>query len=202
MKTFVLLFFSVMVLVVVGLALNNKKFFGGAKAKQEQYASLHEFFKDYFSCDDEKANEIEGKLAPFIAQMTNREFMQEFINGRKEALKISEGIDVSAWNPADDAVAIEGRTHLLVMENDKVRVLDQLLPPGTIQAYHTHKYPSIMIMLEPAKTNYNHVDPARSCQEDPDSEYVGILNLKPEGLHSVENIDNKNFYSMRIEFKQ
>ena len=59
-----------------------------------------------------------------------------------------------------------------------------------------------MVIIDPTKTNYNHVDPSKSCIEDPDSEYVGILVLKPEGLHSVANIDDKVFYSLRIEFKK
>ena len=200
MKTFVYLLFSVVVLVVVGLSLDGK-LSGHNMVKQEQYASLHDFLKDFFACDDQMADVLQRKLAPFIAQMSPQEFMQEFSARKAEALQISEGMDVQGWNPDDDAVQIEGETHLLVLENEKVRVLDQLLPPGCIQSYHTHQYPSLLVVIDPARTNYNHDDPAQSCAEDPDSEYVGILSLKPEGLHSVENIDDRIFYSLRIEFK-
>jgi len=47
------------------------------------------------------------------------------------------------WPDSLDAVIAAPRYHRLVLENERVRVLDTRIPPGDIVPVHTHRWPAI-----------------------------------------------------------
>ena len=52
------------------------------------------------------------------------------------------------WPPELDAVAAAPGNHRVVLENDRVRVLDVTVAPGTREPLHAHCLPSVLVVLE------------------------------------------------------
>jgi hypothetical protein len=78
-----------------------------------------------------------------------------------------------------------------------------VLLPGQKEPFHTHKLPSVFILTKPALVRYYDetekpvFDTKERFEADmPETEWV-----EPEGLHAVENIDNKIYEAFRIELK-
>jgi mannose-6-phosphate isomerase-like protein (cupin superfamily) len=46
-----------------------------------------------------------------------------------------------------DALIAAPQHHLLLLENDSVRVLDTRVPPGETVPLHTHRWPSVLYIL-------------------------------------------------------
>jgi quercetin dioxygenase-like cupin family protein len=57
--------------------------------------------------------------------------------------------NTSAWPwPASlDALSAAPRHHTLLLENDRVRVVETRIPPGDIVPVHTHCWPSVLYVL-------------------------------------------------------
>jgi hypothetical protein len=57
--------------------------------------------------------------------------------------------NASAWPwPASlDALSAAPRHHTLLLENDRVRVLETWVPPGELVPLHTHRWPSVLHVL-------------------------------------------------------
>ena len=94
-------------------------------------------------------------------------------------------------------------SHLVLLENESVRVLKVVLRPGQIEPFHTHKLPNVFILTQQARIRYYDESKApifdtheRAESDMPETEWVG-----PEGLHAVENIDNKIYEAIRMEVK-
>lgn len=109
------------------------------------------------------------------------------------------------WGDDLDAVVAAPESHRILLENDSVRVLEVVIRPGEREPTHTHRWPSVMSVLEPARIRYYGADgelrfetPAdRDLTDSPlDADW-----LQPEGLHSVENIGDRPFRALRVELK-
>jgi Aldo/keto reductase family len=107
-----------------------------------------------------------------------------------------------AWPPEFDALSAAPDSHRLLLENDHVRVLQIAIEPGGREPEHTHRWPSVMIIDQPARIRYyeNAVkteSPPRSNSET----RLCVTWMDPEGPHAVENIDTKPYHALRIEMK-
>jgi len=51
------------------------------------------------------------------------------------------------WPEALDALSAAPQYHLLLLENDRVRVLDTRVPQGQTVPLHTHQWPSALYIL-------------------------------------------------------
>ena len=58
------------------------------------------------------------------------------------------------WPETMDALRSAPASHRLVLENDRVRVLEVVIEPGAHEPEHTHQAPSVMIVDEPARIRY------------------------------------------------
>ena len=109
------------------------------------------------------------------------------------------------WNHPDelDAVVAAPNSHRVVFENDEVRVLEVTVAPGVREPEHTHRWPSVMVVDEPARINYFTGEELTFTSPDPMPE-VRLPRahwLEPEGPHSVENIDTVRLHALRFELK-
>ncbi len=73
--------------------------------------------------------------------------------GFSQKLASSQIFNYESKNPADwtivlDAVVAAPKNHKVLLENDKVRVLEVTLAPGEIENLHHHKWPSIIYLQE------------------------------------------------------
>ena len=107
------------------------------------------------------------------------------------------------WPQTMDALLAAPASHRLLLENDRVRVLDVVIEPGAREPEHTHQAVSLMIIDEPARIRYytgsalRFESQARSVSQPG----VRVRWMEPEGPHSVENIDEHRYHAIRIELK-
>lgn len=122
------------------------------------------------------------------------------------AITLTAAAEESPWKEELDAVAAAPDSHRVLLENDRVRVLEVVIRPGEREPPHTHRWPSVMSVLESARIRYYDAKgelrfetPER--RQGGDSE-LGADWLRPEPLHAVENIDDRIFRALRVELKQ
>ncbi|HZJ35072.1 MAG TPA: nuclear transport factor 2 family protein [Gillisia sp.] len=114
-------------------------------------------------------------------------------------------------NPADwptelDAVIAAPKNHEILLENDKVRVLEVTLAPGEKEALHHHRWPSALYIQEAGDfIDYdgdgNVIFDSRKL---PDPLTLPLTMYKdPEAPHSVVNLSQeKTIRLIRVEMKQ
>jgi hypothetical protein len=99
-----------------------------------------------------------------------------------------------------DALQAAPASHRVLRDNDRVQVV---IEPGTCEPEHTHRAASVMIIDEPARIRYYQGDTLRfqtkNHSESPPG--VRVRWMKPEGRHSVENIDQRRYHAIRVELK-
>lgn len=114
--------------------------------------------------------------------------------------------DPADWPAELDAVAAAPKNHKILLENDKVRVLEVTMAPGEVEALHHHRWPSVLHIMEAGDFI------------DRDGEGGVILDSRelakplafpltmwkgPEAPHSVENLSQTQpIRLLRIEMKQ
>ncbi|WP_375421886.1 hypothetical protein [uncultured Sphingomonas sp.] len=114
---------------------------------------------------------------------------------------------VEAQTAQFDAVAAAPKSHRVLMEDDKIRVLRVEVAPGATEPVHDHRWPSVMYFEQPQPITYvayKLVDgrPVETERIDaPAFEVSQTVRGEPEGLHAVTNRGTKPFVAVRIEFK-
>ena len=107
------------------------------------------------------------------------------------------------WPPEMDGALAAPESHVIVFENDAVRVLEIKISAGEREAEHTHQMPSVMIVDRPAMIRYYRegILVSSSAESTIVEAAVGQW-MDPEGPHSVENIDDKPYHAFRVELKR
>lgn len=52
------------------------------------------------------------------------------------------------WPKEQDAVVSAPKNHKILLENDKVRVLEVTIAPNELEAVHHHQWPSVLYIME------------------------------------------------------
>ncbi len=73
--------------------------------------------------------------------------------GQNEDEKVTQSLAYKTGNPADwaanlDAVIAAPKNHKVLLENDKVRVLEVILLPGETENIHHHRWPSVLYIQD------------------------------------------------------
>jgi pimeloyl-ACP methyl ester carboxylesterase len=107
--------------------------------------------------------------------------------------------------PADaqDAVVAAPGSHRVLLENDRVRVLEVSIAPGAREPPHTHRWPSVMIIDQPAPLLYYDASGALRFdgRDRPPQAPPITQSMPPEALHAVENAGTTPFHAIRVELK-
>lgn len=101
-----------------------------------------------------------------------------------------------------DALIAAPDHHTLMMENDKVRVLDTLIRPGDKTPIHTHANPSVFYII--SWSDFIRYDGDGNVMVDTrknDSEPPAVLWSEPLGPHAVENVGNADLHVIGVEVK-
>jgi quercetin dioxygenase-like cupin family protein len=116
---------------------------------------------------------------------------------------VASGQEPWPWPAEMDALLAAAGSHRVLLENDRVRVLDVVIEPGTREPEHTHQAPSVMIVDEPARIRYYAGDTLEFESRERSEAVPGTLLrwMEPEGPHSVENIDEHRYHAIRVELK-
>lgn len=115
------------------------------------------------------------------------------------------------WPDSLDAVEAAPDSHDVLMENDSVRVVEVVVPPGEKEPVHTHRWPSVMLVDRGAEIRYYDGDgnvafesSERNGDEDDPGEHSPPRTewMEPEGPHAVENVDTVPYHALRVELKR
>lgn len=75
------------------------------------------------------------------------------ITGFGQKLTLDQSInyktgDPTDWSPGLDAIIAAPKNHKVLLENDKVRILEVTLAPNEVENLHHHKWPSVLYIQE------------------------------------------------------
>lgn len=122
-----------------------------------------------------------------------------------EAPAIPERVKAAcAWTAEADAVKAAPANHKVLLENERVRVLEVTVQPGEREAVHAHCNPSAMYIMQAGP--YRDYDAKGKILSDvgdapPSSVYPVAVWRQPEPPHSIENLDTKPLRLLRVELK-
>lgn len=127
------------------------------------------------------------------------------------AFSQEKNIEYKTGNPTDwsselDAVIAAPKNHKILLENDKVRVLEVTLAPGEKEALHHHRWPSALYIQEAGDfIDYdgdgNVIFDSRQLPKPLPMPFT--MYKKPEAPHSVVNLSKtKPIRLIRVELKQ
>jgi hypothetical protein len=106
------------------------------------------------------------------------------------------------WPPELDALIAAPKHHTLILENEKLRLLDTKIPAGETVPVHTHRWPGVYYTLQ-----FSHFvrrdgegnvlfDSRNMTGDRPSAAY--LENLPP---HSVENVGDQDIHLVSVEMK-
>lgn len=109
------------------------------------------------------------------------------------------------WPKDQDAVVSAKKNHIILLENDTVRVLDVTVLPGEKEALHHHQWPSVLYIMEGG----DFIDRDGEGNVLFDSRKTPMPKLPfttwtgPEALHSIENLSKtQSIRLIRVEIKK
>ena len=118
------------------------------------------------------------------------------------------GEDSTAELGSYDAIVADPGHHRVVLENEKVRVLEVTIKPGEKEPFHVHLMPSVLSIITGAKLRITQATLedgkiliGESIEVGKDNFQPPPLWMAPQTLHSAENIGSATFHAYRIELK-
>ena len=102
-----------------------------------------------------------------------------------------------------DALTAAPDSHRVLIDNQAVRVVQVVIPPRVREPAHTHRWPSVMQVYQPARIRYYGEDGSLLFESPHDFDPTPREPawMEPEGPHSVENVDTRPYLAYRIELK-
>jgi hypothetical protein len=105
------------------------------------------------------------------------------------------------WPDSLDAVVAASKHHRLVLENDKVRVLDTLIQAGDTVPVHTHRWPAVYYTIQPGDFirrdgDGNLLFDSRTAPARASANFADYL-----PPHSVENVGKSDIRLISFEMK-
>ena len=108
------------------------------------------------------------------------------------------------WPEELDALAAAPAHHSLLLENERVRVLETLIPPGETTAVHTHRWPNVQYPV--SSTDFIRRDGHGDVLLDTRTsarkiEAHSTLWSDPLPPHSIENVGQDDLCVIMVELK-
>lgn len=108
---------------------------------------------------------------------------------------------VAAWASSLDAVQAAPQHHLLLLENDQVRVLETRIGPGEMVPLHAHSWPGVMHVLRWSdllrRSAAGEVEVDTRGRPAPPS----VVWSPPLAPHTLENVGDAELHVISIEIK-
>jgi hypothetical protein len=111
----------------------------------------------------------------------------------------------ASWPDSLDAVIAAPQNHKVVLENERVRVLEVTVRPGEKEPLHMHRMPSVMYVM--AEDNIRDYDAEGKLVYDSRTakttrKFPQTIWMPPQAPHSVHNLSKKPVRLLRVELKQ
>jgi hypothetical protein len=109
------------------------------------------------------------------------------------------------WPDSMDALVAAPTYHRRLLENERVRVLHTLIPPGAIVPLHTHRWPGVAYVLNWSdfiRRDHNRkvLLDSRQASNPPRIPAVQWLDSLPP--HTVENVGQAEISILMVELKE
>jgi hypothetical protein len=111
-----------------------------------------------------------------------------------------------AWPYPDalDAVIAAPQHHILLLENDRVRVLETVIRPGERTAVHTHRWPMMIHVL--SRSDFVRYDERGVINFDTrrfpaKNEPSKVMWSEPLPPHALENVGGRDLHVISVEVK-
>ena len=116
---------------------------------------------------------------------------------------ISVMLDSQEWPDELDALMAAPENHVLLFENEAVRVLDITISPGQIVPLHTHRWPSTLYFLSWSDcvrrdAHGSVLMDSRTVQKPSEGTTLWSPSIGP---HTLENIGEAELHVIGVEFK-
>ena len=99
--------------------------------------------------------------------------------------------------PAQDPAVVNAKTIKVKFENERVRVLEAELPPGTKEEVHSH--PAYVIYVQTGGKVRNYAADGKTTESELKS---GDVLFREPLTHAAENIGNTTMHFILVELKQ
>jgi hypothetical protein len=118
--------------------------------------------------------------------------------------------DPATWDVALDAVTAAPANHLVLFENDRLRVLEVILHPGEEEPVHHHRWPSVFVFdqikgpvhdMSPDGTQLPPNRDVIKAVEAWNGEGCLVVHMAPQPAGRVLNASDKTLHGVRIEMK-
>lgn len=124
----------------------------------------------------------------------------------EKARQLLDGVSdhPSAWPPELDALQAAPAQHRLLLENDRVRVLDTRIAPGERTPVHTHQWPAThhVVSWSPFVRRDDVGTVLLDTRIDDVTAAPGdVLWGEPLGPHSLENVGDNTLHIVSVELK-
>ncbi len=109
------------------------------------------------------------------------------------------------WPDSLDAVIAAPENHKILLENDRVRVLEVTLKPHEKEPLHGHRWPSVMYIDQSG--DFRDFDSQGKVLFDSRTaktpiHYPVTQWQEPQAPHAVENLSDKSVHLIRVELKK
>lgn len=115
-----------------------------------------------------------------------------------------ENQTIPTWPDSLDAVIAAPENHKILLENDRVRVLEVTLKPHEKEPLHGHRWPSVMYINQSG--DFRDFDSQGKVLFDsrtaPSIKYPVTQWQEPQAPHAVENLSDKPVHLIRVELKR
>jgi beta-alanine degradation protein BauB len=120
--------------------------------------------------------------------------------GRRHMAVLLSGLSLlgaMGTSAAQDVVKVSPETHRVLLENDRVRVLDVRIKPGERVAMHSHP-PSVVHYLSDGSLRITYPDGRTEVREVK----TGTAVWSEAATHAAENVGTREFHELQIELKE
>jgi hypothetical protein len=107
------------------------------------------------------------------------------------------------WPEALDALSAAPEYHILLLEDERVRVLDTIVPPGHTVPLHTHRWPSVLYILGWSDFVRRDADGKvlADSRESPKPSGETAIGSGPLPPHTIENVGESELRAISVEMK-
>jgi hypothetical protein len=120
-------------------------------------------------------------------------------------IPVTDATTVWPWPDDLDAMIAAPGFHTVLFEDDRVRVLDGRVPPGSTVPVHTHRWGGVLYII--ATSDFVRRDPDGNVLADTRvSKTAPIVGSAVWGApltpHSLENVGTEEFRTLTVEMKE
>lgn len=108
-------------------------------------------------------------------------------------------------NSSLDAVVAAPNNHKIVLENDRVRVLEVTVQPGEKEPLHEHRWASVLYVQAKDKIRDYNADGKviYDTENDPNPKKAPYtVWMEPQKAHAIENLSEQPLRLIRVELKK